>query len=271
MTKNYSVPATALVVAVSAALLPVSASAQSAIKSKTPHPNDINFRSAQSAPANARIMNATVAAGPTYGQVYQPALVAAPAPANRLSSYSGLSGGFSSQPAPIWQGAYFGLNGGYTWGHDANGGTLGAHLGYNWHGTSNWLLGLEGDLGWSGVDGNTVSGAAAGQFSQDWTSSLRARAGYAWGPLLLYATVGGAMADHNVRLSAPGGSLDASDTRFGFVYGVGLEGKLSQSISGRVEALNTHFSPQTYVVPGAAMKVDPSHTMLRAGLSYHFN
>jgi outer membrane immunogenic protein len=271
MTKSFSVPATALVVAASSALLPIAATAQSAVKSKTPHPNDIYYSNPPPAPATARIMNATAPAAPAYGQGYRPALVSEPEPVSRLSSYNGLSRGFTQPPAPIWQGAYFGLNGGYTWGHDASGGTLGAHLGYNWQGASNWLLGLEGDLGWSGVDGSVTSGAAAGQFSQDWTSSVRARAGYAWGPVLFYGTAGGAMAGQSATLTAPGGSIGANETRFGIVYGLGVEGKLSQSISGRVEALNYQFSPQTYVVPGATMKVDPSHTVLRAGLSYHFN
>jgi len=79
-------------------------------------------------------------------------------------------------PGYNWTGFYAGLNGGYSWGkantnitglsplslllipvpvlapfhQDVNGGVVGGQIGYNWQIDRTWVLGLEGDIQWSG-------------------------------------------------------------------------------------------------------------------------
>lgn len=78
-------------------------------------------------------------------------------------------------PGYNWTGFYVGLNGGYSWGRanttisgvsplaplfpvgafapfsrDVNGGIAGGQAGYNWQVDRKWVLGLEGDIQWSG-------------------------------------------------------------------------------------------------------------------------
>jgi outer membrane immunogenic protein len=80
-----------------------------------------------------------------------------------------------------WTGFYVGVNGGYSWGRantnitgaspfaaifpipsvapfrqDVNGGIAGGQAGYNWQVDPRWVLGLEGDVQWSGERGSSM-------------------------------------------------------------------------------------------------------------------
>jgi outer membrane immunogenic protein len=72
---------------------------------------------------------------------------------------------------------------------------------------------VEGDISLSGSD------------SIDWLASVRGRLGYLIQPnLLVYGTAGL-------------GVVSGGDTDTGFVYGLGVEGKLTDTMSARVEYL----------------------------------
>ena len=80
-------------------------------------------------------------------------------------------------PGYNWAGFYAGLNGGYSWGRantsiapfagifpvtafapfrqDVNGGLAGGQVGYNWQLDRTWVVGLEGDMQWSGERSST--------------------------------------------------------------------------------------------------------------------
>ena len=80
-------------------------------------------------------------------------------------------------PGSNWAGFYAGLNGGYSWGRantsiapfagifpvtafapfrqDVNGGLAGGQVGYNWQLDRTWVVGLEGDMQWSGERSST--------------------------------------------------------------------------------------------------------------------
>jgi outer membrane immunogenic protein len=113
----------------------------------------------------------------------------------------------------IWSGLYGGVNLGYADSNHDNGFAGGVQLGYNWQ-ASQIVYGVEGDL--SVVGANSV----------DWLASARGRVGYLIDPrLLVYGTAGlGLVNDHG--------------TDAGFVYGLGVEGKLSPTMSARLEYLS---------------------------------
>lgn len=108
----------------------------------------------------------------------------------------------------IWRGLYAGVHLGYADADFDDGVVGGAQLGYNWR-TTSIVYGVEGDISLSDAD------------SIDVLASARGRLGYLIQPsLLLYGTAG------------VGGDDDA-----GFVYGLGVESKLTDMMSGRVEYL----------------------------------
>jgi opacity protein-like surface antigen len=150
------------------------------------------------------------------------------------------------EPGYNWTGFYAGLNGGYSWGRanttiapfatifptaafapfrqDVNGGLGGGQIGYNWQIDRKWVLGLEGDIQWTGERssslltsvgpryGSTAIGlpfpgpgpdfnaivtqTANLAYDLQWFATFRGRAGVLADPqTLLYATGGLAVGD----------------------------------------------------------------------------
>ena len=140
-----------------------------------------------------------------------------------------------AQPASVynWTGFYIGANAGYGWSdptvsytpNDINaflstcgnqrgdgtcippasfniaGAVAGGQIGYNWQLNSNWLVGLETDLDWSGIKGQSgpsnfiLNSVGPSSFVAneriDWFGTLRARVGFLpISPLLVYGTGG---------------------------------------------------------------------------------
>lgn len=184
-------------------------------------------------------------------------------------------------PAAIWQGLYIGAHGGAASGRitdrdfdetvKMSGGVLGLHGGYNAQ-IGNWVLGLEGDGTWAGVEGDRhVGGGAAVDGRVDWTSSLRLRAGYAFDNVLLYVTGGAAFAGIEVGISDGLGSARVSDTLLGWAIGGGIEMKLAPSVSGRLEAIHYGFNDKSIELRGGSVPIDAGSTTVRAGLTFHLN
>ena len=96
-----------------------------------------------------------------------------------------------------WAGSYAGVHFGGTWStlHGSPSGTTdsmmgGGQLGYNWQ-ANHIVLGVEGDASKYDISQNTPTL----RYDQDWQSTLRARAGYAVGRFLPYATAGLGLTD----------------------------------------------------------------------------
>ncbi len=112
----------------------------------------------------------------------------------------------------VWQGLYGGVHLGYGEDWHTDGVVGGGQLGYNWQ-AGRFVYGLEADVS---VTDTTV----------DWLASARGRAGFLLDDrLLAYGTAGVGLAD----------AFD--DTETDFVWGLGLEGKLTETMTARVEYL----------------------------------
>ena len=216
-----------------------------------------------------------------YGAPYSPPPSMAGARRPLDSSYSAPQYGSERVRPGIWNGLYLGGNAGYAVGDatpsgsldtiDISGGSLGVHAGYNWQ-FRDWVLGLEGDAAWNGVEGSrTFSGPLWVQAQNDWTATLRVRAGYSFSNLLVYAT--GGLAWSGVDLSSSTGATGGStrETLLGYVIGGGLEMKVTSNISARLEALHYGFNDDHFTIGGSSLPIDTSMTTLRAGLTFHFN
>jgi outer membrane immunogenic protein len=149
-------------------------------------------------------------------------------------------------PEYDWSGFYVGINGGGGWGSahtdltgrfDTSGGMAGGTAGYNAQ-FGRWVLGLEGDIDWSDIDGNSSARdcPAGCSVQNNWLSTVRGRAGYAFGSWLPYITGGLAVGD--VKATATGFPGEDS-TQAGWAAGAGLEYGISQNLSAKVEYLRT--------------------------------
>jgi outer membrane immunogenic protein len=202
-----------------------------------------------------------------------------------------------------WTGPYVGIQGGYGWGEndlsantiggevvaldaaaingddgsfDLEGFVGGAHAGFNWQRDS-LLLGLESDIEYADLDGDTVIvGQLLGRdkVAVDWLGSLRLRAGFADDRALFYATGGLAVGGAKLRAEDGDGNkyADEAETEWGWTIGGGLEYALSDDLSARIEYRYTDLG--SINVRNADSDVDDEADLafhaVRAGLSWHF-
>ncbi|MBU2582703.1 MAG: outer membrane beta-barrel protein [Alphaproteobacteria bacterium] len=197
--------------------------------------------------------------------------------------------------APIWTGFYLGAHGGGGWGdlkdsnegfEDVNGGLGGIHGGYQWQ-SGNVVFGAEGDISFGKLDdqiefinrgnfgGRPFTETTRFGFEVDRLASLRARIGYAAGPLHIFATGGVAWAWTELSffdsLTIGGRTFvsddeKVSDTQVGYTVGAGLEYKFLQNVSGRVDVQHYGFRDAFDIDD-----VDLNLTIVRGGLTFHFN
>ena len=150
----------------------------------------------------------------------------------------------------------------------------GLHAGYN-HQIGTFVLGVEGDIEYSGLKGgyrNPINGIDS---KIGWQGSLRARAGFAVDRALIYATGGLALADIKHTYINPPVAEGFSKTRVGWTLGAGVEYSFTQNITGRVEYRYTDFGKTRYnslvAFPGASYRQHSTNHTVRVGLSYLFN
>jgi outer membrane protein OmpA-like peptidoglycan-associated protein len=192
-----------------------------------------------------------------------------------------------------WNGFEVGVQGGYGWGTSSgtfagplgrlpqysfgtSGGMGGAHAGYNWEFPPNWVLGIEGDLEGGGIGGlqrRTVFPTAGIGSSMDFDSSIRGRAGWAFGQTLLYGTVGVAFGDVTTHYNQPIGDRIAgnSETRVGWTAGAGLAYAFTPNWETNVEYRYTNLGTQSQFFPaGISDNNKFTYNMIRVGLTFRF-
>lgn len=186
--------------------------------------------------------------------------------------------------APIWTGAYAGFHGGANWADadissagsfDSSAFAGGGHLGYNFA-IGGLIAGIEGDLNYDGADVSfTTAGGGTGTLDADWNSSIRGRLGVPVGPALFYATAGFAWSDKTLATTTAAGTTSSTSHTFnGVVYGIGAEAYVLPNLSLRLEALRYDYGSENLSFSGAtaaAQDVDPSDTVVRAGVTFHLN
>jgi outer membrane immunogenic protein len=186
--------------------------------------------------------------------------------------------------APIWNGAYVGFHGGAKWADidtdfsstvSATDVTGGGHIGYNF-GLAGLVIGLEAEANLDRTDSSfALMGGGIGSFETDWSGSIRARLGIPVGPALLYATAGYAWTEATIsEASLDGGSFSSSHSFDGIVYGLGAETFVLPNLSLRLEALRYDYASDNISISGAQNvleEIDPSETVVRAGVTFHLN
>jgi outer membrane immunogenic protein len=195
-------------------------------------------------------------------------------------------------PRVNWSGAYVGgyLGGAHAlWtidffrnnnhGHaevGADGIAGGGWIGFNWHMSPNIVLGVEAELGaTSASQSNEVFDNDDTSSSYGMIGALRARAGYAFDRMLLFATAGFAFADitNNIQKGQNAGEQVVSENKIhgGWTIGAGLEYAFSRTWTARFEYVYANYTNETlYNADGNRADYDNELHLVRAGLSYRF-
>lgn len=177
-----------------------------------------------------------------------------------------------------WTGAFLGVNAGYNWnqfnygvlgGETLSGATIGLQGGYNYQFSNGIVGGIVADVSYGNLStpSNSTFGAIGGSTTVDWSGTVRGRVGYAMNNWMPYVT-GGLLWD-TVSTEAVGlGS--ASNTRYGYTVGAGIEYAMTQNwtingeyLYGHVNASNSAFGP-------VILPVKQDINTVRMGLNYKF-
>ena len=141
----------------------------------------------------------------------------------------------------IWQGLYAGVHIGFG---DGDGVLGGGQLGYNWQ-SGRVVYGVEADFAVSSIE-EEVSACSAfacarASASLDWLATFRGRVGYLIDPrILAYATAGFGVASWSAEAGisgCPECSIKLDGRESDFIFGLGVEGKISETMSARVDFL----------------------------------
>jgi outer membrane autotransporter protein len=182
----------------------------------------------------------------------------------------------------------------------------GLQVGYNYQFANNWVLGVEGDIGWADVHGGRSSGVAFDnlgfnsayfglQDKTSWIGTATARVGYAWGRTLLYGKGGAAFEDSRISATcfnpqggalgvpnlctnqagvvfANGTGFGTSSTRVGWTIGYGAEFDLGKNWSAKAEYDYLSFGRHTALASdGTTTITDRSDiSQVKVGLNYRF-
>jgi outer membrane immunogenic protein len=177
-------------------------------------------------------------------------------------------------PPPYnWSGFYIGVNGGAgigrsNWdtagGFNTFGGLVGGTAGYNYQ-INRVVLGVEGDVDWSGIRGSTGGNTT----SDSWLSTVRGRVGYAADRFMPYITAGGAFG--NINASAPGLG-GGSATKAGWTVGAGLEFAIAGNWTAKAEYLYADLGRFNCGVGCGAPtdNVSFNANLIRGGVNYRF-
>jgi len=178
---------------------------------------------------------------------------------------------------------------------DTSGFTGGIEGGYNWV-SNGWMLGIESDWGWMDISQDAsrtatspllvnppITYSLSQSVKTDWIWTLRPRFGFVGANWLVYGTVGLAVTElknslhFSDNIAAPHVvSQDTSDTKTGWIGGVGAAYAFSPEWSVKGEWLYTDFGTVNNTVVGSnGFVVLDSHAsvrgnIFRVGVDYRF-
>ncbi|MFO1162478.1 MAG: carbohydrate porin [Reyranellaceae bacterium] len=157
----------------------------------------------------------------------------------------------------------------------------GVQAGYEHYFASRLMLGLEVDMSFANysdlaqVLSYRATGTATANEQLEYLASLRARAGYAMGSWTPFVTGGIAWASTRLsRTDLTTGNEDAnpSNVRVGWTVGAGVDYRLDQRWSTRLEYLYTNLGLTGFLFASAPSRYDSQYDLhqFRVGLNYKF-
>lgn len=221
------------------------------------------------------------------------------APAVWLAFVTGAQAQFLDGIPSIWNGVYAGVHAGgnlidisseaygYRDSWEKSSPFGGIHVGFL-IGRGNLAGGIEGDFNFetasesAAVDLTSLGApvSASAEYRYNASASVRGRLGYSFDNLMIYGTVGYAWADTSLDVSVmPGGSAHFSQSFEGLVFGAGVEAFVMPRVRLRVEALHYDYATiegdlpalPSLGVSASKYEIDPSATVIRAGVTFKLN
>jgi outer membrane immunogenic protein len=206
------------------------------------------------------------------------------------------------EPAPFaWTGCYGGANAGGGWGQkdltdsagflgglggpssaslNINGYMLGGQLGCDYQLASGWVLGVEGYAAGGKIGGSAVAPVTGDNATFSDTTNLLSsgtgRIGYAYGRWLPYVKGGVAWASDNYTVADVLGAYNAtaSEDRFGWTVGAGIEWALSTDWSIKLEYDYYGFGTQSVTFTDAVsgttgpLNINQTIQIVKLGLNF---
>jgi outer membrane immunogenic protein len=206
-------------------------------------------------------------------------------------------------PVYDWTGVYVGVFGGggygnhnvnnangqagtftdFTANYSSTGGVAGGEIGYDWQ-SGNYLVGVAGDVFWSGIKGNDSNQFFAGAFpgvtgidadNLRWGGTLRARGGIAFDRWLLFFTGGYAFGDiQHTNTDATTNLVDKFTVHAnGLTAGGGFEYAITNNVIGKFEYRYYNFNgynrpnPPNGAIP---YTTESTYSVVTIGLDFKF-
>jgi outer membrane immunogenic protein len=197
-------------------------------------------------------------------------------------------------PAPVahWTGSYIGISGGGAWGSavvrndftgdqtpsfNLNGGIVGVTSGFNIQ-NGNLVYGYEGDTSITSKRGTAFefppNAAFNNEVKEPWLSTYRGRFGYAQNHWMVYATAGGALGTVENSILGPPGGISEKHWHWGWTVGGGVEMRLTQDWTAKVEYLYVGLQDKSYFNPAPStafpsnQRVSLDEHIVRVGVNY---
>jgi outer membrane immunogenic protein len=210
---------------------------------------------------------------------------------------------YSAPPTWSWTGCYAGGHAGGIWGRSEKwivrtpggnfeGQSLGNHevesfiggvlAGCDYQLSGGFVIGIQGDHGWSNAGGSHNSTREIGVSYHSKVESLTSvtgRIGYAWDRFLGYVKGGAAWeeVDYSASTIRTGTAYRASDTRPGWTIGGGGEYAFTEHLSAFVEYSYCDFgtedirlTPQLVGLRPAFVDIEETANVVRAGINFRF-
>jgi outer membrane immunogenic protein len=191
----------------------------------------------------------------------------------------------------LWDGVYFGLNGGYMLGTASDGtasfpsttykgefvgGQVGASVT-----ASSIVVGVESDVNWTNASGQSadVASGPGGIYHLStsdqllWSGAITGRLGAAVGPVMPYVLGGIAFAGNKITQNGNdiNGVFQAEDqtTLVGWTAGGGVAAMFGENVSGFAEYRYTQYLPAASAKLVTTSPIGLANQSIRAGLNYH--
>jgi outer membrane immunogenic protein len=209
-------------------------------------------------------------------------------------------------PVPLfsWTGFYIGVHAGAAWGskeatfttatlrddnqYSISGFLGGAQVGVNYQ-LGSWVLGAEAQFSWSDLDGkdNCVAASPVALLNchtkVDWLGTAAARLGFAFDRTMVFVKGGGAWVHDKYDMTSfqtPFPSIHVEDTRWGWMFGAGIEHAFSGNWSAKVEYDYLDFGTKAVNFPGLvglgltapndAVEIRQRIHLVKFGVNYRF-
>jgi outer membrane immunogenic protein len=176
---------------------------------------------------------------------------------------------------------------------DVDGFLGGVQAGCNYQINPTWVVGIESQFSWSDIKGSfsrnpfidpfvSGKGPNVATFSArtDWIGTLTGRIGYTWNRWMLYGKLGAAWVHDKYTLVGDRPfSFSGSETRTGWMLGVGFEYAFTGNWSAKLEYNYLDFGSRQVRLPGFESGGNPANPILdidqqlhvvKVGLNYRF-